>query len=101
MPKLGTHRSALERTIASDNVLADPVHAGLLALARALADQLDAQGGKPESRTVATYSGQLHGIGRVVRDARVARVKAATSPAKGASRLALIKDQARSIKAAS
>jgi hypothetical protein len=94
--KHGTHRSALERTIDSDPVFADEVHSGLLALARALADQLDGQGDKPESRVIATYSGQLHSLGRVARDARVERQKAATAPARSASRLALIKSQAES-----
>ena len=89
----GTQRSALEITLAADSALADPVHAGLLALARSLADELDAQGDDPQTRTQATYAGQLGAIRRVVKDDRELRRRSASAD-KPAGRLALIKQSA-------
>jgi hypothetical protein len=94
IPRKGVHRRALEVTIKSDACLADPAHAGLLALARSLADTLDSQGDNPESRVTATYSGQLHSIWRVIREARIERQKSAIRISGPASRLGLIQAQA-------
>jgi len=90
----GTHRSALEVTLLADASLSDPVHSALVALARSLADELDAQGETPQTRTQATYAGQLGAIRRVVSDARSLRRKESRAEGKPASRLELIKRQA-------
>lgn len=91
-----TNLEALEVTIASDDVLADPQYTATLKLARDLASELDAQiaaTGAGQTRTSATYSGQLAVLRRVIRDARATRDKNGTAT-RTASRLALIKDQA-------
>jgi hypothetical protein len=92
-----TQRAALELTIASDPALSEPVHAATINLARSLADEIDDQikaTGTAQTRTTATYSGQLAAIRRIVRDARADRTRTNT-PVKTASRLALIKAQAQ------
>jgi hypothetical protein len=95
-PNHGPQRLALEVTLAGDAVFSDPVHAGTIALARSLADELDAQtaAGAPQTRTQATYAGQLNALGRIVRDARDLRRREESPASKSASRLTLIKAQA-------
>lgn len=97
MTNHGPQRSALEVALAADPALADPVHAGTIALARALADELDTQtaAGAPQTRTQATYAGQLNALGRIVRDARDLRRRDERPADKPASRLSLIKSQVK------
>lgn len=90
----GTHRTALELALAADPALTDPVHSALVALTRSLADELDAQADKPQTRTQATYAGQLGAMRRVVADARELRRRESRAESRPASRLSLIKDQA-------
>lgn len=98
-----TNLEALEVTIASDPVLADPQFSATLKLARDLASELDSQiasTGAGQSKTIATYAGLLGSLRRIIRDDRAARAKSGTT-AKQASRLSLIKQQAQTGKAAS
>ncbi|MCK3769466.1 hypothetical protein MZK47_07280 [Microbacterium aerolatum] len=92
-----TLREDLEEVIDSDPVMSEPRMAGIVGLARAVADQADAQLAKTgalESRIIATYSGQLAQINRTIRDDRARRRREGTRPLKSASRLSLIKKQA-------
>lgn len=89
-----THSDALEVTIASDPVLSLPQHTAEVELARALAKQLDAQA-EPQTRTVASYAGVLGALRRIIKQAEAARAKEAGTAPKTASRLSLIKDQAK------
>jgi len=93
--KPGPHRRALEVTLTADPELTDPIYSGVIALARSLADELDSQGDKPQTRTQATYAGLLGALGRIVRDAREIRRKERVAPELKASRLALIKTQSQ------
>jgi hypothetical protein len=96
-----TNADELERTIASDPVLAEPLHAATLKLARDLAAELDAQlaTGSAQTRTQATYSGQLAAIRRIVRDDRERRRKERGRPPAEGSRLAHIQRDAARITA--
>lgn len=91
-----THTDELERTIASDPVLADEAHAAEVYLARTLAAELDKQSkaGELQTRTIATYAGTLGALRRVVRDERARRLRESARETRPASRLSLIKDQA-------
>lgn len=88
------HRRALDIALAADDSLTDPVHAALVTLARSLADELDAQGDHPQTRTQATYAGQLGALRRIVADARDLRRRESSTTLRPASRLAAIKHQA-------
>lgn len=90
----GAHRAALEVTLSADDSLIDPVYSALVTLTRSLADELDAQGDQPQTRTQATYAGQLGAIRRVVSDARDRRRRDNRAD-RPASRLEAIKQQAR------
>ncbi|MCS3844808.1 hypothetical protein [Microbacterium sp. AK031] len=71
--------------------------AGIIGLARAVADQADSQLAKTgalESRIIASYSGMLAQINRTIRDDRARRRREGTKPERSASRLAHIKSQA-------
>lgn len=90
-----TNAAELERTVASDPVLSDPLHAATVKLARDLAAELDRQIAGPgaQTRTQATYSGQLAALRRIVRDERERRRRENQKP-KEAGRLAFIQGQA-------
>ena len=93
-----TLRDDLETVIASDPVMAEDRMAGIISLARAVADQADAQltaSGALESRIIASYSGMLAQINRTIRDDRARRRREGAQPEKAASRLALMKAQAK------
>lgn len=92
-----TLREDLETVIESDPVMAEDRMAGIVSLARAVADQADAQlarTGALESRIIASYSGMLAQINRTIRDDRARRRAEGTKPLAPASRLSLIKQQA-------
>ncbi|MFS6529136.1 hypothetical protein V8Z69_18315 [Microbacterium aurugineum] len=90
-----TLRTDLETVIASDEVMAEDRMAGIVSLARAVADQADKQletTGALESRIIASYSGMLAQINRTIRDDRERRRKAGAETApRTASRLGLLK----------
>lgn len=93
-----TLRDDLETVIASDPVMSEDRMAGIISLARAVADQADAQlkaSGALESRIIASYSGMLAQINRTIRDDRTRRRREGASVPKSASRLALMKAQAK------
>lgn len=90
-----TLRDDLETVIASDPVMAEDRMAGIISLARAVADQADSQlakSGALESRIIASYSGMLAQINRTIRDDRERRRR--TEPAKvgNASRIAQMRN---------
>lgn len=92
-----TLRDDLETVIQSDPVMVEDRMAGIVSLARAVADQADAQlakSGVLESRIIASYSGMLAQINRTIRDDRARRKGEGARPIRSASRLALIKAQA-------
>lgn len=88
-----TLRDDLETTIASDPVMAEERMAGIIGLARAVADQADTQlaNGGLESRTIATFAGMLAQINRTIRDDRARRNRESVRPDRPASRLGQIK----------
>ena len=96
-----TLREDLETTIASDPVMSEERMAGIIGLARAVADQADTQlaNGGLESRTIATFAGMLAQINRTIRDDRARRNREGVRPERSASRLTLIKKQAAAAQA--
>ncbi|KJL31906.1 hypothetical protein [Microbacterium azadirachtae] len=90
-----TLREDLETVIASDPVMAEDRMAAIVSLARAVADQMDAQlpTGSFDSRLLATFQGQLAQINRTIRDDRDRRLRAGAKPTASASRLAVLKAQ--------
>ena len=95
-----TNTKALERTLAADPVYSAPEHAGVIALTRELAAELDAQvesSGAGQTRTIATYAGLLGQLRRILRDDRMAKAKGARRSAP-ASRIAAIKQNIASTK---
>lgn len=93
-----TLREDLERVIASDPVMTEERMAGIVSLARAIADQADSQlakSGTLESRIIASYAGMLAQINRTIRDDRALRRKDKPKELGGASRLAVMRDHAR------
>ena len=96
--KATTNADELERTILSDSVLSAAEHAATVKLARDLAAELDSQtagNGGAQTRTIATYAGLLGNLRRIIRDERELRRRTSGSATKPASRLQLIKDQAK------
>ncbi|WP_141920045.1 hypothetical protein [Microbacterium lacticum] len=92
-----TLRDDLETVISSDPVMAEDRMAGIISLARAVADQADAQlsnTGALESRIIASYGGMLAQINRTIRDDRDRRRRTEAKTAGKASRLSLIRQQA-------
>jgi hypothetical protein len=88
-----TLRDELETVIQSDPVMAEPRMAGIIGLARAVADQADAQlanSGVLESRIIASYAGMLAQINRTIRDDRERRRKESPASTRPAGRLAAI-----------
>lgn len=96
-----THTAELERTIASDPVLSEEQHSAEVYLARTLATELDRQAAAKEplqTRTIASYAGVLGALRRVVRDEKERRRRDSVKQFGSASRLALIKKQAATVR---
>ena len=65
-PTHGPLRSAFEVTFKSDQRLAAPKHAALIALCRLLADQIDGSGAEATNRLTAAYLSALKDVERVM-----------------------------------
>ena len=92
----GPHRKALGKTIATDDIVTDDIHAGLLQLARSRMTWTDRRRlAPPRIRTLATYAGSLNAIRLVIKDARETRHRNLRHETRSGSRLAAIQQSAK------